>query len=68
MSQSPDLREDPDNPGWFFGWVLMKDSSETHWLGFFDSEEDAAAVSQNHPGSVYFHASVRAGSDDYMKV
>ncbi|WP_250489967.1 hypothetical protein [Caballeronia sp. INML2] len=66
MTES-NLKQDTENPGWFFGWVALAHSPE-RFLGLFATEADARAESESKPGSEYFYASVEAGTDNYIRV
>jgi beta-lactamase class D len=63
----PSLTPDPQNPGWFMGWVALAHSPE-RFLGLFATEAEARAESDSKAGSEYFYASVRTGSDDYIRI
>jgi hypothetical protein len=67
MTDTANLKQDPQNPGWFFGWVALAHTPE-RFLGLFATEAEARAESESKPDSEYFYASVRAGSDDYIRI
>ncbi|MDR5784082.1 hypothetical protein QCE63_32190 [Caballeronia sp. LZ065] len=67
MSGSPNLKQDPENPGWVLGWVALARQPE-RMLGLFSSEEEARAEAESKQGAEYFYASVQAGSDNYMRI
>lgn len=66
MSEVSNLKRDPDNEGWVLGWVAFAHSPE-RMLGLFATEAGARAEAERMPGAEHFYASVRAGTDDYMR-